>query len=695
MVNVQNVYIRYMKITCVLSILLVFCNSLVIGQNYLPIPSTHYNFDAVAETTPALGTTSGAIDGSDFVMFSQNYASLFSMNLGLPNNGLISNPSRTFQLQAYNQNNILYLTAGQSDSILLINPASYNAISVLGFATEGNATMNVIVRFTDNTTQTFNAVSVLDWFSGSGSVFGLFGRAGRTSGTIVNPPNGPHLYPHGFILNCANRTKLLKSVIFQNTGANPRLCLMAISGNSGPFSTLAQGSPVTCTGGTNGSATLTPSGGISPYTYTWSTLPVQNSSVAVNLTQGVYTYTVTESGGCSNTGSISITQSNSPIAPLFVSSNGTTVCSGNTLALAASGANSYTWNTGSNAQLIIVSPTASAVYTVCGPNLNNCIASGSIYIQVLMPPQISLANLLSGHCTNSPGYTLSMLPGPGILTGPAIQNFSVFQPSLMPPGTTSVGFSYTASNGCSAFITYTTQIFSLPQVSVALSPSIFCTSGSSVNLSPYGFPSGGNFSGNGIMAGIFSPSLAGIGTHVFNYSYSDANGCVNSSTTAVQVQSLASPSMSINKTFYCMNAPTVTLVGLPAGGQFAGPGLQPGGVFNPLLAGAGTHTMVYTLVSGPCQSSISKTVTVSTCADMTELSALIKHWYYNSAASTLEYESETQAEIELYTLEGKLLLKTSIEPGKGNFALPQLSRACFMLNYSDLNHTGTFQWCQD
>ena len=60
MVKVQNVYIRYMKIICVLSILLVFCNFLGIGQNYLPIPSTHYNFDAVAETTPALGTTSGA-----------------------------------------------------------------------------------------------------------------------------------------------------------------------------------------------------------------------------------------------------------------------------------------------------------------------------------------------------------------------------------------------------------------------------------------------------------------------------------------------------------------------------------------------------------------------------------------------------------------------------------------------------------
>ena len=55
----------------------------------------------------------------------------------------------------------------------------------------------------------------------------------------------------------------------------------------------------------------------------------------------------------------------------------------------------------------------------------------------------------------------------------------------------------------------------------------------------------------------------------------------------------------------CLSASNVTLVGTPAGGSFAGPGVS-GNVFSPSAAGPGTHTLSYSY----CGGSASTTVTV-------------------------------------------------------------------------------------
>ncbi|MBS1637551.1 MAG: SprB repeat-containing protein, partial [Bacteroidetes bacterium] len=82
---------------------------------------------------------------------------------------------------------------------------------------------------------------------------------------------------------------------------------------------------VSCYNGTNGSAAINISGGISPFTYTWSTSPVQTGSVAVGLPLGSYSVSVTDGIGCMYQTTVSITQ---PL-PLSVSMSGTAVaCSG-------------------------------------------------------------------------------------------------------------------------------------------------------------------------------------------------------------------------------------------------------------------------------------------------------------------------------------------------------------------------------
>ncbi|MBL4905738.1 MAG: gliding motility-associated C-terminal domain-containing protein, partial [Flavobacteriaceae bacterium] len=62
---------------------------------------------------------------------------------------------------------------------------------------------------------------------------------------------------------------------------------------------------ITCTGGNNGSINLNLSGGVAPYTYTWSDLG--NGLTRTNLAAGIYTITVTDSLDCTVVEAIEIT----------------------------------------------------------------------------------------------------------------------------------------------------------------------------------------------------------------------------------------------------------------------------------------------------------------------------------------------------------------------------------------------------
>jgi len=79
---------------------------------------------------------------------------------------------------------------------------------------------------------------------------------------------------------------------------------------------IVTGVNITCNGGTDGSASVTASGGAEPYTWSWNTSPVQTTPAATGLTAGNYTVTVTDNNGCVASGSVQITEP----APLVVQS---------------------------------------------------------------------------------------------------------------------------------------------------------------------------------------------------------------------------------------------------------------------------------------------------------------------------------------------------------------------------------------
>lgn len=65
-----------------------------------------------------------------------------------------------------------------------------------------------------------------------------------------------------------------------------------------------------CLTSNNGFIEIQAVGGVSPYTYLWSTQPLQTSNTAVNLGEGTYQYTVTDAQGCHVIDSITLVYSN-------------------------------------------------------------------------------------------------------------------------------------------------------------------------------------------------------------------------------------------------------------------------------------------------------------------------------------------------------------------------------------------------
>jgi len=107
----------------------------------------------------------------------------------------------------------------------------------------------------------------------------------------------------------------------------------------------AVASPVThisCFGVSNGSVTVAPSGGTSPYTFAWSTNPVQTTATATGLYTGTFYVTVTDAHGCTANSSATLTQTWWPGL-----SGPTPVCQnypGN-IYMTESGKTNYQWST--------------------------------------------------------------------------------------------------------------------------------------------------------------------------------------------------------------------------------------------------------------------------------------------------------------------------------------------------------------
>jgi hypothetical protein len=136
-------------------------------------------------------------------------------------------------------------------------------------------------------------------------------------------------------------------------------------------------SSVVCSGE---SVTLTATGGLS---YVWS--PVTSTgSMVVATVNGPTLFSVIgyNSFSCSATSNQVVITNPSPTINIAASDN--LICTGSSVTLTASGASTYTWNTGSNSTIISDSPASTTIYTVTG-SAANCSSSQTIQVGVFAP----------------------------------------------------------------------------------------------------------------------------------------------------------------------------------------------------------------------------------------------------------------------------------------------------------------------
>ena len=183
---------------------------------------------------------------------------------------------------------------------------------------------------------------------------------------------------------------------------------------------------VSCSGGNNGSATVTGSGGTPPFTYSWS--PVGGTgTTASNLSAGSYTVTVTDAMGCSSTSSVTISEP----AQLSASTNVTAVLcnggsNGNATVIASNGTPGYTYSwSPSGGSGTTASGLSAGNYTVTVTDANGCATTANA--TVTEPTALTAsANATPALCNGSadgtasvaanngtPGYTYSWSPSGG------------------------------------------------------------------------------------------------------------------------------------------------------------------------------------------------------------------------------------------------------------------------------------------
>lgn len=438
-----------------------------------------------------------------------------------------------------------------------------------------------------------------------------------------------------------------------------------------PTPTVAVASTTICTGGTG---TLTASGAA---TYSWST-----GSTATSITQSpasttVYTVTGTSSG-CSNIRTATITVAPAPT----VAVNAATICAGSSATLTATGATTYTWSTGPISTSVVVTPTATTVYSVTGAN-GTCLNSRTTTVTVNALPVVNAAasgtTLCSGQSTTLTGTgATSYTWYPGTITGNPI--------AVSPTSNTTYSCIGTGTNGCTnsssavnvvvnalptvtsnsagicsgsgsatltanGALTYTWNT-SATTAAIVVSPSVttnYSVTGTNaagcnatyttqvfvgasptvaVNSATTCAGTSVNLTASGAAtyswstgAGTSSVSVTPASTTVYTVT-GTIGGCSNIKTATVTVNALPSVSLTSSSNNACTSSTggaAITLTGTPSGGVYSGPGVVGSTFTTQTTAGNYTVSYSYTNATTGCSNTSAITVSVAVCTGLAEV----------------------------------------------------------------------------
>jgi hypothetical protein len=230
----------------ILLLLLAAGSRLAAHAQLTPITLTagSYNADLVAESghNPQTVTTA-ALDGSgNNILYSVGFQTANSSALtsgGMPNSGLFTSGTNSWQLTSYNGNNALFFgpqSATSTATMHLSTPGQYATISLLAAAGFGPTNVTITLKFSDGSSTNYGSFNILDWFGSSPYVASNLGRIARNTTVSDNnaPANDPMLYQTAITLNGTDQEKTLTQIRIQDnsTNSSATAAFFAVSGTA-------------------------------------------------------------------------------------------------------------------------------------------------------------------------------------------------------------------------------------------------------------------------------------------------------------------------------------------------------------------------------------------------------------------------------------------------------------------------------
>ena len=285
-----------------------------------------------------------------------------------------------------------------------------------------------------------------------------------------------------------------------------------------------------------------------------------------------------------------------PTPNVNIVSSSTSICSGQTTTLTASGGGTYSWNTTETTAVITVSPTIATSYSV---TVSNGLCSKTASVNVTVNPPVT-ANVAASSSTICSGQNATLTASGG-------SNYSwssgQITSSIIISPTTSTNYTVIVSNGsCSSTANASITVNPTPTANIASASTSICA-GQTTTLTASG---GGTYLWNtGAITNVISVSPAI--TTSYTVTVTNASGCTATAISAVTVTPLPIATVTATSTAVCAGDTTTLTAG--GGGTYS---WIPGGQTSPVIVvNPPVNTTYSVIVSiGNCKATASTTVIV-------------------------------------------------------------------------------------
>lgn len=647
------------------------------------VASTFATSSVTVNTTPTISVNSGSICIGNSFTITPSGANTYTFQGGSAVKTPTANasytvtgtstagcPSSTFAVSSVTVNSrpVISVNSGSicAGNSFTINPGGASTYTIQG----GSAVVNPTATASYTVVGTNTAGCISNTFATSNVTVSSLPIISVNSGSICSgnsftiTPSGASTYTIEGGSSIKTPTASTSYTVIGTSAAgcvSGAFATSSITVNTRPIITVNSGS--ICSGN---SFTINPAGA---NTYT-----IQGGSAVVSPTATTnYTVVGTSAAGCvSNTFATSnVTVSTTPT----ITVNSGSICSGNSFTINPAGANTYTIQ-GGNA---VVSPTATASYTVVGTSAAGCVsntfATSNVTVNAL--PTISLSG--GAIC---PGNSFTLSPG-----GANTYTYSSGSAVVSPTITTSYSVSGTSAAGCISSSPAIATVTVANTLTVSITGANTICEGQSANLTAGGATS---YTWN---TGATSSIIAPAPTTNTTYSVIGASGsCSNTAVITITVNPLPTINTATTHTLLCAGE----TASLTASGSSISYTWNPGGTgasiaVTPALT---TNYSVTGTDANGCENTSVITQSVSACTGIDQIAGNghTITLFPNPASASVTVKTDDAIQIiSIYTPLGKLV-QTETE---NSFSVEQLASGIYLVKVQTEKGTVTIRFIKE